>query len=150
MDLLNSWVYFRFLPYDSIETEAVLSMDDDVYLHHDEIIFAFRVWQENRDRLVGFPGRYHAWDKENFSWNYNSNYSCELSMVLTGAAFYHKYYSYAYSQLMPQAIRDKVDEFMNCEDLAMNFLISDITRQPPIKVIHAQRNEKVLIFKSSN
>ena len=26
--------------------------------------------------------------------------SCELSMVLTGAAFYHKYYSYVYSQVI--------------------------------------------------
>ena len=35
---------------------------------------------------------------------------------------------------MPQAIRDKVDEFMNCEDIAMNFLVSHLTRQPPVKV----------------
>jgi len=38
---------------------------------------------------------------------------------------------------MPQAIRDKVDEFMNCEDIAMNFLVSHITRQPPVKVFQA-------------
>ena len=38
---------------------------------------------------------------------------------------------------MPQAIRDKVDEFMNCEDIAMNFLVSHITRQPPVKVLDA-------------
>ena len=29
------------MPYDAIETEAVLSMDDDAHLRHDEIIFAF-------------------------------------------------------------------------------------------------------------
>ncbi len=39
-----------------IETEAILSVDDDAHLRHDEIIFGFRVWRENRDRLVGFPG----------------------------------------------------------------------------------------------
>ena len=98
----------RFLPYDAIETEAVLSLDDDTHLRPDEIIFGFRVWRENRNRLVGFPGRFHAWDSEHNTWNYNSNYSCELSMVLTGAAFYHKFYSYAYANIMPQAIRDKV------------------------------------------
>ncbi|CAO1401237.1 unnamed protein product [Diamesa serratosioi] len=123
----------RFLPYDSIETEAVLSVDDDAHLRHDEILFGFRVWRENRDQIVGFPGRYHAWDVNN-KWNYNSNYSCELSMVLTGAAFIHKYYTYLYSYWLPQAIRDKVDEYMNCEDIAMNFLVSHITRQPPVKV----------------
>ena len=35
---------------------------------------------------------------------------------------------------MPQAIRDKVDEYINCEDIAMNFLVSHITRKPPVKV----------------
>ena len=52
----------RFLPFDAIETEAVLSVDDGAQLCHDEIIFGFRVWREHKDRLVGFPGRYHAWD----------------------------------------------------------------------------------------
>lgn len=32
----------RFLPYEAIETEAVLSVDDDAHLRHDEIIFGFR------------------------------------------------------------------------------------------------------------
>ena len=50
----------------------------------------FRVWRESRDRIVGFPGRFHAWDVRHSGWLYNSNYTCELSMVLTGAAFFHK------------------------------------------------------------
>ncbi|GAB6018668.1 hypothetical protein CHUAL_000344 [Chamberlinius hualienensis] len=124
----------RFLAYDEIETEAVLSVDDDAHLRHDEIMFGFRVWREARNRIVGFPGRYHAWDLNYGGWLYNSNYSCELSMVLTGAAFFHKYYSYVYSNVMPQTIRDKVDEYMNCEDIAMNFLVSHMTRLPPLKV----------------
>ncbi|XP_053964618.1 exostosin-3 [Anastrepha ludens] len=125
----------RFLPFDVIETEAVLSVDDDAHLRHDEILFGFRVWREHRDRVVGFPGRFLAWDlNSNRNWNYNSNYSCELSMVLTGAAFIHKYYMYLYTYHLPQAIRDKVDEYMNCEDIAMNFLVSHITRKPPVKV----------------
>jgi alpha-1,4-N-acetylglucosaminyltransferase EXTL3 len=44
----------------------------------------YRVWREQRDRVVGFPGRFHAWDLDHGAWLYNSNYSCELSMVLTG------------------------------------------------------------------
>ena len=32
----------RFLPYDAIETEAILTVDDDAHLRHDEIIFGFR------------------------------------------------------------------------------------------------------------
>lgn len=124
----------RFLPHDQIETDAILSMDDDAHLRHDEILFGFRVWREARDRIVGFPGRFHAWDLNFGGWLYNSNYSCELSMVLTGAAFFHKYYAYLYSLVMPEAIRNKVDEYTNCEDIAMNFLVSHVTRKPPIKV----------------
>ena len=48
------------------------------------------MWRENRDRLVGFPARFHSWDTRHGSWLYNSNYSCQISMVLTGAAFLHK------------------------------------------------------------
>ncbi|CAH4030754.1 unnamed protein product [Pieris brassicae] len=125
----------RFLPYHLIETEAVLCVDDDAHLRHDEIVFAFRVWREHRDRIVGFPGRYHAWDMNfNNGFLYNSNYSCELSMVLTGAAFVHRYYLWAYWRVLPSAVRDYVDEYMNCEDIAMNFLVAHITRKPPVKV----------------
>jgi alpha-1,4-N-acetylglucosaminyltransferase EXTL3 len=45
-----------------------------------------------------------------------------------------QYYAHLYSSMMPRAIRDKVDEYMNCEDIAMNFLVSHVTRKPPIKV----------------
>lgn len=49
--------------------------------------------------------------------------------------FFSQYYAYLYSNVMAQSIRDKVDEYMNCEDIAMNFLVSHITRKPPLKVI---------------
>ncbi|OQR66419.1 exostosin 3-like [Tropilaelaps mercedesae] len=124
----------RFVPWDAIETEAILSLDDDGRLRHDELVFAFRVWRENRDRIVGFPGRFHAFDSAHKSWNYNSNHSCELSMVLTGAAFVHKYFLYAYTNHMKAEIRELVDRLMNCEDIAINFLVSHLTRKPPIKV----------------
>ncbi|KAJ6224228.1 hypothetical protein RDWZM_002773 [Blomia tropicalis] len=124
----------RFLPFDEIKTDAILSLDDDVSFRHDEIVFAFKTWRQARDVIVGFPARYHAWDSANSNWLYNSNYTCEFSMILTGAAFFHKYYAYMYTYSMPVAIRDKVDEFVNCEDIAMNFLVSHISRKPPIKV----------------
>jgi len=124
----------RFIPYDVIETEAVLSMDDDIYLRHDEIELAFRIWRENRDRLVGFPGRHHAFNSTSNYFYYNSEHSCELSLVLTGGAFFHKYYSYVYTNIMENAIKEMVDNFMNCEDIAMNFLVAHITQKPPIKV----------------
>jgi len=32
----------RFFPFDAIETDAVLSIDDDVYVSHENLLFAFR------------------------------------------------------------------------------------------------------------
>ncbi|VDO15343.1 unnamed protein product, partial [Brugia timori] len=121
----------RFLPYEQIKTEAVLSLDDDIDLRQHEIIFAFRVWREQRTKIVGFPARRHS--QQGNEILYDSNHTCQFSMILTGAAFIHKAYLYAYTYGMPQVIRDKVDEFMNCEDLAMNFFVAHLTREPPIK-----------------
>lgn len=55
-------------------------------------------------------------------------------MVLTGAAFHHKYWNYMYTTALPSEIREWVDDHMNCEDIAMNFLVANMTNKPPIKV----------------
>ncbi|XP_018334859.1 exostosin-2, partial [Agrilus planipennis] len=125
----------RFYPYEEIQTEAILSIDDDIImLTSDELEFGFEVWREFPDRIVGFPSRTHIWDNATLSWKYESEWTNEISMVLTGAAFYHKYYNYLYTTSMPSEIKDWVDEKMNCEDIAMNFLVSNVTKKPPIKV----------------
>lgn len=36
---------------------------------------------------------------------------------------------------MPNSIKQWVDDHMNCEDIAMNFLVSNTTNKAPIKVI---------------
>uniref|UniRef100_A0A1I8HM14 Exostosin domain-containing protein n=1 Tax=Macrostomum lignano TaxID=282301 RepID=A0A1I8HM14_9PLAT len=122
----------RFLPWSQIRTEAVLSLDDDVYMRQDELVLAFRVWREHRDRIVGFPARFHA--RSGSGWVYDSNQTCEYSMVLTGAAFLHVHYLHLYSYWLPAALRAEVDRLTNCEDILMNFLVSHVTRKAPIKV----------------
>lgn len=47
---------------------------------------------------------------------------------------YAQYWSHMYTTAMPGDIKQWVDEHMNCEDIAMNFLVANITGQPPIKV----------------
>ncbi|XP_076544829.1 exostosin glycosyltransferase sotv isoform X1 [Osmia lignaria lignaria] len=125
----------RFYPYDEIETEAVLSIDDDIImLTADEVEFAYEVWREFPDRIVGFPSRIHIWDNGTNCWKYESEWTNSISMVLTGAAFHHKYWNYMYTTAMPGDIKEWVDDHMNCEDIAMNFLVANITRKAPIKV----------------
>ncbi len=55
-------------------------------------------------------------------------------MVLTGAAFYHRFYNFYYTFVMNKQIRNEVDENQNCEDIAFNMMVSHLTRKPPIKV----------------
>lgn len=125
----------RFYPYDEIETEAILSIDDDIImLTPDELEFAYEVWREFPDRIVGFPSRTHTWDHTTNAWKYESEWTNRISMVLTGAAFHHKYWSYYYTTSMPGDIKYWVDEHMNCEDIAMNFLVANVTGKAPIKV----------------
>ncbi|XP_055684068.1 exostosin-2 [Lutzomyia longipalpis] len=125
----------RFYPYEEIETEAILTIDDDILmLTIDELQFGYEVWREFPDRIVGFPSRTHVWDNSTGRWKYESEWTNEISMVLTGAAFHHKYWSYMYTNAMPGDIKEWVDDHMNCEDIAMNFLVANITRKPPIKV----------------
>jgi hypothetical protein len=121
----------RFLPWNEfIQTDCILSLDDDSFLRHDEIEYAFRVWKENRARLVGFISRSHKAD----TLEYDAVSSCSYSMILTGAAFLHRWYLDFYTNIMSEYIREYVRINMNCEDIAMNFLISYLTKQSPIKI----------------
>lgn len=118
----------RFLPHVAIETEAVLSLDEDTVLltsevgacvinkhtaelHtytnqyswrscsnnlsalflHLQVNFAFLVWRSFPERIVGYPPRSHFWDPLKRAWGYTSKWTNDYSIVLTGAAFYHRY-----------------------------------------------------------
>ncbi|KAK8781142.1 hypothetical protein V5799_017504, partial [Amblyomma americanum] len=47
---------------------------------------------------------------------------------------FEQHYSHEYFDRLPADIRRWVDERMNCEDIAMNFLVANITGKAPIKV----------------
>jgi len=58
----------------------------------------------------------------------------EYSIILTKAAFLHRKFLYAYTYDQNPAIREYVDKNRNCEDIAMQFLVSDISKKPPVYV----------------
>ncbi|XP_065670451.1 exostosin-2 isoform X3 [Hydra vulgaris] len=132
----------RFYPFPDIETEAVMAIDDDILmLTTDEIEFAYQTWCEFPDRLVGFPPRssQELINGNEMKYKYESEWQNELSMVLTGAAFYHKIYNYKFTYELPLKAKEYIDQNMNCEDIAMNFLIASLTGKPPIKVTPRKR-----------
>ena len=131
----------RFYPYAEIETECVLSMDDDInMMTTDELEFAYQVWREFPDRIVGFPSRTHVHDNSSASgghYKYESEWVNDISMVLTGVAFYHKYWHYLYTAAASpeqKEIKDWVDEHINCEDIAFNMMVANATGKAAVKV----------------
>lgn len=68
------------------------------------------------------------------SWGYTSKWTNDYSIVLTGAAFYHRYYNYLYTEWLSPLLLKTVEQSHNCEDILINFLVSHVTRRPPIKV----------------
>lgn len=65
---------------------------------------------------------------------YTSKWTNEYSIILTGAAFYHQYYNTLYTRWLSPLLIKTVEQSHNCEDILMNFLVSHVTRRPPIKV----------------
>lgn len=124
----------RFFPHPLLKSAAILSLDEDALLNTDEIDFAFQVWKSFPERIVGYPARSHYWDDAKGSWGYTSKWTNDYSIVLTGAAFYHRYYNYLYTEWLSPLLLKTVQQSHNCEDILINFLVSHVTRRPPIKV----------------
>ncbi|KAG7508734.1 heat shock 70 kDa protein 4 [Solea senegalensis] len=139
----------RFYPHDVIRTDAVLSLDEDSVLSTNEVDFAFIVWQSFPERIVGYPARSHYWDSSRSRWGYTSKWTNDYSMVLTGAAFYHRYYHYLFTHHIPTSLLTMVDRMANCEDILMNFLVSAITKQPPIKVTQKKQYKETMMTQGS-
>lgn len=53
----------------------------------------------------------------------NQSTLCRYSMVLIGAAFFHRRYLQLF-QNQPPAVHALVDETQNCDDIALNFVVS--------------------------
>jgi len=135
----NSNISTRFLQSSLVSTNAVLSLDDDVTLTTDEINFAFEVWASFQERIVGFPARNHYWDDGRKIWAYTSKWSNEYSIVLTSAAFFHKKYAKLYLENLPRSLASTIESYKGCEHLLMNFLVSHVTKRPPIKVTQRKK-----------
>ncbi|XP_014663306.1 PREDICTED: exostosin-1a-like [Priapulus caudatus] len=130
----NKTINSRFYPHVAIQTDAVLGLDEDVLLTTSEVNFAFSVWKSFPERIVGYAARNHYWDDYNNRWGYTSKMTNDYSMVLTGAAFYHRYYPYLFTHHLTPELHSFVGNLSNCEDILMNFLVSHVTKLPPIKL----------------
>ncbi|CAB1321091.1 unnamed protein product [Coregonus sp. 'balchen'] len=107
----------------TIVTDAVLSLDEDTVL-------------STTERLVGYPARSHFWDSNKERWGYTSKY---YHFLFTNLFFLLRYYHFLYTNFLPASLKGMVDQLANCEDILMNFLVSAVTKLPPIKSSRASR-----------
>ncbi|XP_047444605.1 exostosin-like 2 [Mugil cephalus] len=120
----------RLQLFPDIDTEAVLMLDDDTLVSVPDISFAFSVWKQFTDQIVGFVPRKHV-STPGGVYSYGSfelqdpeaGGGDKYSMVLIGAAFFHRRYLQLF-QDQPPAVHALVDETQNCDDIAMNFAVA--------------------------
>ncbi|KAL6033929.1 hypothetical protein STEG23_007204 [Scotinomys teguina] len=132
----------RFLPYSDIRTNVILSLDAHSTLSTSEVDFAFVVWQSFPERMVGFLTWNHFWDEARGGWGYSAKMANEFSMVLTTAAFYHRYYHTLFTYSLPKTLRTMADDTPTCVDVLMNFLVATVTKLPPIKVPYGRQHQE--------
>lgn len=117
----------RFLPIDNID-DAVFMVDDDIRVECRALRAAFDAWRANPKSMVGFYPRLLETPAKYFSWP-TVYWRNELNVMLTKASFLHARYLGLYtSKNHPDAVKQYVDKYFNCEDIAMSMLVANITQ----------------------
>jgi hypothetical protein len=128
----------RFLPISGLKSKAVFMVDDDIRVDCPSLLQGFNAWKSYPDSMVGYYPRlatprlepstgntdeytYHSWPE--VVWGQRMNF------ILTKASFLHERYLELYSSDgHPQAIKDYIDKYFNCEDVAMSLLVANVTK----------------------
>ena len=133
-DSLNN----RFNVAKELSTKAVLVCDEDIKIPIGDVDFAFEVWKTRTQSLVGVIPRAHFYDLPSKTWQYDtlgSNSPLDYyTMILTKFVFMNSEFLYLYTCLLPSKIHQYVDSQMNCEDIALNLMVSGLTGSPPVLV----------------
>ena len=131
-DSLNN----RFMPTAKIDTEAVMSIDDDLIIPCDVLAENLHVWRSFDKTLVGFSPRIHAYDVVSGAMRYlrwqHTWWSGFYSIMLTKASFLHRDYFELFSRMIPKDFLDYVDEVRNCEDIAMAHVVAMHSKSAPV------------------
>ncbi|XP_023327581.1 exostosin-1b [Eurytemora carolleeae] len=129
----------KFKVASQCKSSTVFAVDDDITIAREEIVFAYTVFKDFDDRLVGFTPRVHYWDGDTQRWKYSSRPSSSFSIINTNAALFHKKYAEIFHSYLPRKMIKFLSDFPHCEDILFNFLISQITKKAPVKVTQRKR-----------
>ncbi|XP_016117569.1 exostosin-1b-like [Sinocyclocheilus grahami] len=65
------------------------------------------------------------------------------------SVLFSRYYHFLYTNFLPNSLKSMVDQLANCEDILMNFLVSAVTKLPPIKVTQKKQYKETMMAQSS-
>jgi hypothetical protein len=140
---INNRFTSSFLEH-GLTSDAILSFDDDIRVSCADVEFMFSEWKLAPDLLFGFLPRFIRYDalSRKYLYVFDLEDHSKYSVVLTGAAMFHQKYLDSY-RLLPERVHLMVDELRNCEDLAFNFMIAQVTRKAPVAV-HTSNGELLM------
>jgi glucuronyl/N-acetylglucosaminyl transferase EXT1/glucuronyl/N-acetylglucosaminyl transferase EXT2 len=122
----------RFAHFHMLKTECVFIMDDDIFVEERTLEQLYKVWSKHKKQIVGLWPRAHG--TEEGSGKYISEPRFAYSMVLTKFMVLDADYLSQYTLSMPRAIQNYVRTKRNCEDIAINMLVSNATGLPPVYI----------------
>ncbi|KAM0351844.1 hypothetical protein ACHAPU_002357 [Fusarium lateritium] len=130
----------KFLPDPAYRTQGILLSDDDWnYNTTGDLEYVFQQWRKaGMHRLTGAFAR--CWQPNEVTGTPMYNFNCKgqdnYSMILSGLAFTHiSYLEYYHSEdEIMMGVRELVDKAFNCEDIALNFVVSMLTCEGPLLV----------------
>ena len=136
-DSLNN----RFRNLTAVSTAAVVSLDDDLVIPCDTLDFAFSVWQATPQSLVGFTPRLITWEDKKIDtpskgYLYQDSFKYvwwhgRYNLILTKCCFLHRDFLPLYFSSLSEEMLAYIDEHRNCEDIAMQFVVSNHTQGVP-------------------
>jgi hypothetical protein len=130
---VNSMVN-RYTLYDHMDSECVMSVDDDIMIPHHGTRRLFEIWRGDYfQQIVGHLhySRYHHHNGSH--WRYGNNHSTMWSFSLTGGGgVYHRELLKHYMSARFRRAREIVDETRNCDDIMMNFLATKLSGRGPV------------------
>ena len=129
----------RFKALLPIETEAVFSVDDDLFIDCDTLFSAFLAWKSSPRALVGFGPRAGVYLEDEQRFQYKTQWwtwwNGWYNIILTKACFMHRdYVQGLYMETVPNEFLDYIDLHKNCEDIAMQFVVSKVSGTAPLWV----------------
>lgn len=111
-------------------SSCVIISDDDILVSVDDLLLLHEVWLSNPYSLVGPFSRKVSLSRVQGTDIVYEDSSSEYNLLLTKLLVVHKAYMDRYHSKSFRDLRSVVDQFQNCEDIAMNIVASLLNGYP--------------------